>query len=119
MILSKKVVLDAINKVLRIADLQLIRHGRKPQDFIPFHKTLLAAENAGLSVGDYIDNSFNVPGSTQLTIDRMRELGIFDEKIGRVCEIGTGSGCYLEKTINACLPIITKSTKLLQSGGIG
>ena len=96
--------LNSANSVLGMVDLELIRIGRRHQDFIPHRDTLLAAEKAGLSLGDYIDNSFNVPGATQLTIDKMTEMGVFDQKIETVCEIGPGSGRYLEKTKSLCHP---------------
>jgi hypothetical protein len=34
----------------------------------------------------------------------MVDLGVFSGKIERVCEIGPGSGRYLEKTLKACNP---------------
>jgi SAM-dependent methyltransferase len=55
-------------------------------------------------VGDYIDTHYQEPGATQATIDQMAALGVFKQKIERVCEIGPGSGRYLEKTLQACKP---------------
>ena len=93
-----------INSALAKSGFELVRPGRNPDQFIPFKETLASAREAGLSVGDYIDATYNVPGGTQDTIDRMAELSVFSEKIERVCEIGPGSGRYLEKTIKACNP---------------
>ena len=100
----KKRALILINSILSIAHIELIRQGKSFKDFISLRKTLSGAEKAGLSVGDYIDNSFNLPGATQLTIDKMAELGVFNQKIERVCEIGPGSGRYIEKTKILCHP---------------
>jgi hypothetical protein len=75
-----------------------------PEQYIPFRETIDGAKQAGLSVGDYIDTTYNKPGATQKTIDQMEGLGVFRDKIERVCEIGPGSGRYLEKTIKACNP---------------
>jgi hypothetical protein len=73
--------------------------------FIPFEPTLKAADAAGLSVGDYIDQVMNgIPGATQNTIDQMRSLGVFSGKLATVLEIGPGSGRYLEKTLRECSP---------------
>jgi hypothetical protein len=83
---------------------ELVRKGREFQDYIPFRQTLRDAEKSGLSLSDFIDNNFNVPGTTQLTIDRMAELGAFDGAVQRVCEIGPGSGRYLEKVKAVCNP---------------
>jgi hypothetical protein len=70
------------------------------ENFIPIEQTLREASRAGLSVGDYIDSVMNnTPGATQLTIDGMHRLGVFDQKIDTICEIGPGSGRYLEKII--------------------
>ena len=100
----KRLPVKAINSFLSVLDLQLVRRGRTFQDYIPFQETLSAARAAGLSVGDYIDAKHNVPGATQETIDRMKDLGVFDRKIEHVCEIGPGSGRYLERTIRLCHP---------------
>lgn len=93
----KRKLLDSANKVLDRAGFELVKKGREFQDYIPFRQTLQDVEKSGLSLSDYIDNNFNVPGTTQLTIDKMAELGVFNQRIGRVCELGPGSGRYLEK----------------------
>jgi SAM-dependent methyltransferase len=70
----------------------------------PFRRTLKEARKAGLSVGDYIDAKFHVPGATQSTIDQLAALGIFGANVQRVCEIGPGSGRYLDKVQRLCTP---------------
>lgn len=73
--------------------------------FIPFEATIEAARRAGLSVGDYIDTIMNeTPGATQLTIDEIARLGVFEKPLHTVLEIGPGSGRYLEKTLQRCKP---------------
>jgi hypothetical protein len=73
------------------------------ENFIPIEQTLREAARAGLSVGDYIDSvmSHN-PGATQLTVDGMQRLGVFDQTIDTICEIGPGR--YLEKIIKIANP---------------
>ena len=91
-----------INSVLQ-------RLGHKPKrrpfsEFIAFKETVKAAKAAGLSVGDYIERK-HITGArtpTDLTIDGMASLGVFENPIDRVCEIGPGSGRYLERTKNRC-----------------
>ena len=100
----KRKLLNRFNQLFAFTGFELIKKGREFQDYIPFRHTLEEAEKSGLSLSDYIDNSFNVPGTTQLTIDKMSELGVFDQKIARVCEIGPGSGRYLEKVKTICSP---------------
>lgn len=86
---------DSLNSVLTHAGLKIVRSDRVHEDYLPFRATLRAAQQAGLSVGDYIDAKYNVPGTTEETIERMTELGVFDNRPQRICEIGPGSGRYL------------------------
>jgi SAM-dependent methyltransferase len=65
------------------------------RNYIPLRETIEGAEAASLSVGDYIDEKYGHPGSTQSTIEQMKALGVFDGSIERICEIGPGSGRYL------------------------
>lgn len=74
------------------------------KDYIHFERTLKEAEKAGLSVGDYIERKFNVPGTYERTIEKMAELGVFKKNIDSVCKIGPGSGRYLEETLRICNP---------------
>jgi hypothetical protein len=102
----RKAARNKLNILLGHAGFQLVRPGERNhiKSFQPFRKTLEAARQAGLSVGDYLDSKFQVPGATQATIDRLAGLGVFNEKIQSVCEIGPGSGRYLEKVQRLCAP---------------
>ena len=103
----RKVARKAINSVLDIAGFELVRRNAPYTDYkayIPFQETLLGAERAGMSIGDYIDATYGTPGSTQETIDQMAAFGVFKTNIDRVCEIGPGSGRYLDKVIRICNP---------------
>jgi hypothetical protein len=100
----KRRLLNSANKVLDRAGFELVKKGRELQDYIPFRQTLQDAEKSGLSLSDYIDNNFNVPGTTQLTIDKMAGLGVFEKRLNRICELGPGSGRYLEKVKTRCNP---------------
>jgi hypothetical protein len=70
-------------------------------EFLAFKETLQGAKAAGLSVGDYIDRKqLNGPRTpTDQTIDGMAALGVFNTPPRSVCEIGPGSGRYLERVI--------------------
>ncbi len=104
----KQLAQKSINYVLNFADVELVRKGRKPftdyRDYIPFEETLAAAEAAGLPLGDYIEAQHNQVGTAQSTIDQMAEFGVFAGPIERLCEIGPGSGRYLEKALQRCRP---------------
>jgi len=95
-----------LNAALRPLNVQVVR-GRTTdpsiQDFIPARETIAAARAAGLSVGDYVDQTFSQPGTTARSVDGMlRMSGLSSAQ--RVCEIGPGTGRYAEKVIAALRP---------------
>ncbi|MGL5808215.1 MAG: methyltransferase domain-containing protein [Xenococcaceae cyanobacterium] len=103
----KNVAGKSINSLLAPVNLKvgkLKRPFTDYRDYIPFEETITGAKEAGLSVGDYIDAKFNKPGATQETIDRMAALGVFKDKLDRICEIGPGSGRYLDKVLKISNP---------------
>jgi hypothetical protein len=106
----KRAARKSINGVLGMVGCEVIRKQEKEHDwgdvgqFIPLEETLAGAREAHLPLGEYIDAKHNVPGVTQATHDRLVAIGVFKEKIDRVCEIGPGSGRFLEKTVRACNP---------------
>jgi hypothetical protein len=106
----KRTARKCLNGALAAVGCEVVKIQKKEHDwgdvreFIPLEETLAGAREAGLSVGEYIDSKHNVAGATQATHDRLVSLGVFEGKIDRVCEIGPGSGRFLEKTIKACKP---------------
>jgi hypothetical protein len=106
---AKRAVKAALEAATRPLGIKISRRSHDWEDteqFIPLDETLRKAEQAGMSVCDYIDTVMNrIPGATQTTIDNMAEAGVFDGKIETVVEIGPGSGRYLEKTLGACAPL--------------
>ena len=100
--------LRSVNAALRRAGVQLVRSSHREfedyKDFIPFEKTIAGARAKGLSVADYVDVEHNQAGATQQHFDRLMELGAIHAGIRRVCEIGPGSGRYLQRVIAACRP---------------
>lgn len=97
-----------VNRPLRRLGLELVRAGSRDytefREYIPYTATLVAARKAGLSVGDYIDAVHNRPGATAETVERLVAMGLLVPGLRRICEIGPGSGRYLERTIAACRP---------------
>jgi Methyltransferase domain len=95
-----------INILLGVVGLALVPVDQDDaiRSFLPFKETLAAAQAASLSLGDYVESQYSQPGSTQNTIEQMRSMGVFQGRIERVCEIGPGSGRYLERIIQACHP---------------
>ena len=97
----------SINSILGVVGVKLVRKNAYFSDYrayISLNATISGARKAGLSVGEYIDVKHNKAGSTQQTIDQMDSLGVFKNKIERVCEIGPGSGRYLEKILQISSP---------------
>ncbi|HXM94842.1 MAG TPA: phospholipid methyltransferase [Candidatus Dormibacteraeota bacterium] len=94
-----------VNPAFGLAGLELTsrKRTRTIEEYLPLQETLAGAKAAGLSVGDYIDRKHN-PGATQQTIEQIVKLGVFEKRIERTCEIGPGSGRYLEKIVPFCRP---------------
>jgi SAM-dependent methyltransferase len=105
---QKSVLKSGVKRLLGRTGFDIVRSTNNlggVDDFIPFEATMKAAQAAGLSVGDYIDEVMNgTPGATQSTIDELRTLGVFAADPNTVLEIGPGSGRYLEKTLKECSP---------------
>ncbi len=100
----KRKMLDACNFLIAPAGVELLRTRKAFADYIPYRKTLAAARKSHMSVGDLLDARINDPGGTARIIERLASLGMFDQKLNRVCEIGPGSGRFLEKIMKRTRP---------------
>lgn len=103
----RKTAHNILNTLLGVTGFQLVRAGENSHVINPyraFKRTQAEARTAGLSVGDYIDCKFQVPGATQATIDQLASLGILGKGARSICEIGPGSGRYLERVQRLCRP---------------
>lgn len=102
----KRKVRNTINHLLSPVGFELVRQGQGDyvKSFLPLNLTLKKASEAKLSLGDYIDTTYQRPGATQASIDELVELGILNNKVRSICEIGPGSGRYLEKVLRICTP---------------
>lgn len=103
----KKSAQTMVNAALRPVRIQVIRsRSADPavQNFRTARKTIRAATAAGLSVRDYIDLNFAVPGATKATVEAMLDLAKLESPVDRVCEIGPGTGRYLELVAEALQP---------------
>jgi ubiquinone/menaquinone biosynthesis C-methylase UbiE len=97
-----------INSILSVVNLRLV----KASNFININKggyiiakdTIQAAKADRLSVCDYVEKLWNQVGETQKTIDKMKEYGAFKFENPTVCEIGAGTGRYMEKVFSECNP---------------
>jgi hypothetical protein len=84
-------------------------HNSQPRpfsQFISFKQTLAAARAAGLPVGEYLERRHleGVRTARDQTMDGLDSLGVFSRPIERICELGPGSGRYLERITARCQP---------------
>jgi len=76
--------------------------------FLDAEQTVSAAKKQGLSVCEYLENAENdilKRGRRDRIIKELETVGIFAH-LRRVCEIGAGTGRYLEKVIDLGRPIV-------------
>jgi Methyltransferase domain len=98
---------SGVNRALRPLGVQVQRGWTSDaavQSFVSARKTLAAAERAGLSVADYIDQFNAKPGATAEAVCDMLTLAALADPVQRVCEIGPGTGRYAEKVSAALHP---------------
>ena len=98
-----------INLIFGIVGLKLIKTNAASSNsgalsYISAKETIKSAKKEGLSVCDYVEKMWNQVGETQKVIDTIEKLGVFENTISTVCEIGAGTGRYMEKVIEKCNP---------------
>lgn len=96
-----KFCLKSINYILEFFDLELSRPKR---NYIAAGPTIKVAKKAGKSICDYLEDikfeegqDPRIKGRRDRIIKQMKEAKVF-ENCDSVCEIGPGTGMYLEKT---------------------
>ena len=104
----RRTIQKAVNTILIPAGYELLPRFKRDyvRSYQPLGRTLKEAKKAGLSMGDYIDKKFQVPGVTQSTVDQLEKYGIFSAEVRRICEIGPGTGRYLERVQRLCAPCL-------------
>jgi SAM-dependent methyltransferase len=70
-------------------------------DYINAAETVKAAQAKGMSIRDYVEDMWGIQGSTQRIFDEMNSAGCFTN-CQSVCEIGPGTGRYLELIQKRC-----------------
>ena len=84
------------------------RIGNTGGGYISAKDVVAAAEEAGMSVCDYVERLWNISGQTQHVIDQMKKSGAIGQG-GKVLEIGAGTGRYMEKILENSSPIVYQS----------
>jgi hypothetical protein len=104
----RKATIVGANRLLGLVDLKLTRAGEHdwadPRTFLPFEETIRSAVRSNMTVGQYIDATYNVPGVNESTVAQLEELGVFNSRPARILELGPGSGRYLEQVAAICQP---------------
>lgn len=98
-----------VNSILKIFCLKLVKtHAAnscsRTLSYISAKETVKSAKKASLSICDYVEKMWNQEGETQKVIDNMEKLGAFENANPTICEIGAGTGRYMEKVIDKCNP---------------
>ena len=98
-----------INSILGLLNLRLIKANHinnisSDLGYISAKETVKSAKNEGLSVCDYVEKMWGQEGETQKVIDNMEKFEVFQNANQTVCEIGAGTGRYMEIVIEKCNP---------------
>ena len=67
-------------------------------------EVIALARARGQSVGDYLEHEWGSPGRAQQIVERMRGFGAVPHDLQTVCEIGPGSGKYIERLLDIATP---------------
>ena len=68
------------------------------------HEVIRTASRSALSVADYLEEQWGQPGRSRKIIGRLRELGGISATLETVCEIGPGSGGYIQSILEVASP---------------
>jgi len=103
-----KIIQKIINSILGLLNLKLIKSSQvmnsNGQGYILAKETINSAKKEKLSVCDYVEKKWDQIGETQKVINNMEKFGAFKFNNPTVCEIGAGTGRYMEKVIEKCNP---------------
>jgi hypothetical protein len=58
----------------------------------------------GLSVGDFVEEEWGKPGRSRKIVAKMRDAGAVPESLESVCEIGPGTGRYIQRIFEIAAP---------------
>jgi ubiquinone/menaquinone biosynthesis C-methylase UbiE len=76
---------------------------RKPHRYIDAQKTVSKASNAKKTICEYVEELWGIQGETDMVISELANLGILSP-CNEVCEIGPGTGRYLERILRRAKP---------------
>jgi SAM-dependent methyltransferase len=77
--------------------------------FLPAEPLIRAAEESGLQLEDYLDQTWKCKDHREEVIQRIANLGVFDQPLERVVEIGAGTGLFTEVVLRRYTPSVYES----------
>ena len=97
------------NLMLGLLNLKLVKTNHITSNsnnlgYISATETIKNANKEGLTVCDYVEKMWNQVGETDKIIDSMEKYGAFEYTNPAICEIGAGTGRYMDKVIEKCNP---------------
>lgn len=91
-----------MNGLLEPLGVKLVRRGGPPSiGGRPLSDAAVLAEatRRGISAGAFVEELFGRPGRARQIVQRMVDGGAVSSRVTRVCEIGPGSGLYVEEVM--------------------
>lgn len=71
--------------------------------YIDAKKTIKIASSKGLTICEYVEEIWNIKGNTDFILQQLNQAGAL-KHCNEVCEIGPGTGRYLERVLKECKP---------------
>ena len=100
--LVRRLAFAAINRLMRMAGYELTSSKTK-EGYIDAAETIRAASLQGQTVCEYVESLWDQHGWTDRVIEEMQKAGSLTP-CDRVCEIGPGTGCCLERVLQRVSP---------------
>jgi hypothetical protein len=109
----REVIADVINRLLAPAGVVVTRAAPSQAEswrqriggpYRSDREVIQKAAARGISVGDLVEEEWGHEGRSRRTIDRIREAGGIPSSVATVCEIGPGSGRYIQRILEITTP---------------
>lgn len=96
---------NSANRLLAPLGLQLARSEPFRHAYLDKNETVLAAKEKNLSVSAYVQELWGSGALVRETMERMQKLGALTSATQTICEIGAGTGQFVEETLRVVKPL--------------
>lgn len=107
-----------VRSTLALFGFELVRiHSVETSEINPYRDvegTIALARSKGVTVCELVEEAWGQAGLTQYVMDEIRDAGVFEFENPSIVEVGTGTGRYLEKTLQLCEPAVYESYEVIQ-----